>query len=138
MLTFSILILCLVSYFIYDRANHKYEQRLPYDEDLDTLTKLLLDKAESGEYRVTLHEYTIRVDNADTGDMIGNLWISNYPYSYGHFYDYSNNSVNHSVSYETFKRTRALHLKLLAEKKALEDKQRKGYIESKIKQLSGE
>lgn len=138
MLTFSILILCLVSYFTYDRINHRFRQLYPYSEELDTLTQMLLKRAESVEYKLTLGEHTIKVECSINPDFKEYLWIANYPFAYGQYYSLREDLGKYSVSYETFRRTRVLHLKLLAEKKALEEKQRKEYIESKIKQLSGE
>jgi hypothetical protein len=99
---------------------------------MDSLTNILLDKYESGNYDVELGEHTIRIEG------LGRLWIANYPYSYGHYWDNMMELKNESVSYKTFKRVRKLHLKLLDEEKLLDKQKELDYYNEKLKQLTGE
>jgi hypothetical protein len=118
--------------FKYDHLNYLFRRLYPYSEQLDNLTNVLLDKYEAGNYNVELDEYTIQIEG------LGTLWISNYPYSYGHYWDHTIRTKKESVSYKTFKRVRKLHLKLLDEKKLLDKQKELDYYNEKLKQLTGE
>jgi len=126
-----ILLVCFAPVIIYyDHLNFLMRRLRPYDEDLDTCTNALLDLIDKNGVD-SWDNYTL---NVKVGDNVERIWISNYPYSYGMFYEGDNTK---GISYKTFKRVRKIHLGLL-EKQELDKAARiKAIRDETLKRLKG-
>ena len=119
-----LLLLAVIALTIYKfkEWNFYFQQTYKVDNDLDLITNLL-DDIECDKVAVKLTEYTIKVMYSDETRYI---WISNHPYSYGHYYSHHDAFIfdYKGIKYDTYKRVRKLHDHLLN----LQEQQRKDKI----------
>lgn len=123
LLYLSLLAVIALSVYKFKEWNFYFKQTYKVDNDLDLITNLLLDDIECDKVEVKLTDYTIEVMYSDETRYI---WISNHPYSYGHYYHHHNTFIFNykGIKYSTYKRVRKLHNHLLN----LQEQQKKAKI----------
>lgn len=112
LLNLLLLVVIALTAYKFKEWNFYFQQTYKVDKDLDLITNLLLDDIECDKVVVELTEHTIEVKYNDQNRYI---WISNHPYSYGHYYHHHDTFIfdNKGIKYATYKRVRKLHNDLL-------------------------